>query len=178
MTGTKVTVAAEADRTQASRKAQEEQEIREKYEAEFVALRTDSSFLYLRPFSSPLSGKALGLSKSRSPLRDTGLSSPIHIVSSDSDLEVEDILFDFAPKLLSSTSRQFGRTRKPTKKLELKKRREIEDQSKPKREKVCQSKINVKSQLKKYLGSDIELYMGRCRRICRDPHLKTILTID
>lgn len=115
MTGTEAAVAAEADRTRASRKAKKEQEIREKYEAELAALRTDSSSPHLGPFSSPLSGKAPGLSKSRSPPRDTGLSSPIHVVSSDSDSEVEVISFDLAPKLPSPTPRQSGRTRKPTK---------------------------------------------------------------
>ena len=120
-------------------------------------LRTDSSSPHLGPFSSPLSGEAPGLSKSRSPPRDTGLNSPIHVVSSDSDSEVEDISFDLAPKLPSPTPRQSGRTRKPTKKLESQKRREIENQSKPKRQKVRKSKIDVTSQLKEYLGSDIEL---------------------
>ena len=45
-------------------------------------------------------------------LTDTGLSSPIHVVSSDSNSEVEDISFDLAPKLPSATPRQSGRTRK------------------------------------------------------------------
>ncbi len=159
MTGTKAAVAAEADRTRASRKAKKEQDIREKYEAELAALRTDSSSPHLEPFSSPFSGKAPGLSKSRSPPRDTNLSSPIHVASSDSDSEVEDVSFDLAPKLPSLTPRQSGRTRKPIKKLESQKRRKIEDQSKPKRQKVRKSKIDVTSQLKEYLGSDIELYM-------------------
>lgn len=159
MTGTEAAVAAEADRTRASRKAKKEQEIREKYEAELAALRTDSYSPHLGPFSSPLSGKAPGLSKSRSPPRDTGVSSAINVVSSDSDSEVEDISFDLALKLPSPTPRQSGRTRKPTKKLESQTRREIEDQSKPKRQKVRKPKIDVTSQLKEYLGPDIELYM-------------------
>ncbi len=133
MTETEAAVAAEADRTRASRKAKKEQEIREKYEAELAALRTDFSSPHLGPFALPLSSKAAALSKSRSPPRDIGLSSPIHIVSSDSDSEVEDISFDLAPKLLFPTPRQSRRTRKSTKKLELQKKREIEDKSKPKR---------------------------------------------
>lgn len=110
MTWTEITIAAKVDRTQASRKAKKIQEIREKYKAELAALRTNSFFPHLKLFFSSLLSKVPGLSKSQSPFRDTGLSSSIYVVSSDSDLEIEDISFNLTSKLPSSTLQQFGRT--------------------------------------------------------------------
>lgn len=89
MTGTKVALAAKADRIREIRKAKKEKKIREKYEAELVVLKADSSSPHLGPISSFLLGGVPGLLKSQLPLTDFGLvSSPIHIISSDLDLEV------------------------------------------------------------------------------------------
>lgn len=117
MTGTKAALATEADRIQEIRKAKKEKKIREKYEAELAALRADSFSPHLGPISSTLLGGVPGLSKSQLPPIDSDLSSSIYVVSSDSNLEVEDTLFDVALELPSPTPRQSGRTRKPTKKL-------------------------------------------------------------
>ena len=78
MAGTEAAAAAEADcictcRVRAYRKAKKGQNI------------TNSSSPAPRPLSSPLSGTALGLSKLQLPPRIPGLSSPIHVESSDSD---------------------------------------------------------------------------------------------
>lgn len=64
----------------------------------------DFSSLHLSLFSSLSLGKASKLSKSQLSLRDTSLNTLIHIISSDSKLEIEDISFDLAPKLLFPTS--------------------------------------------------------------------------
>lgn len=102
MIWTKIVIVIEVDCTQASCKAKKEQEIWEKYEAKLAILRTDFSSLYLRLFSSLLLGKAAGLFKSQSLPMNTDLNSPIHIISSDSDLEVDNISFHFPLKLPSS----------------------------------------------------------------------------
>lgn len=115
MTGTEIALAAEADCIQEIRKAKKEKEIKEKYEAELAALRIDSSFPHLGPISSPLSGGVSGLSNSQLPPTDSGLSSPIHVLFSDSDSEVKDISFDVTPKLPFPTPQQSGRTCKTTK---------------------------------------------------------------
>ena len=87
-------------------------------------------------------------------------------MSSDSDSELNETSSPLVPKLPSPTPRQSRRTRKPTKKLEPQKRREAKEESEPKRQKIRKSKFDVTSQLKEYLGSDIEQYMLRCGRIC------------
>ncbi len=156
MTGTEAAVAAEADRTQACRKAEKEKNKTEKYRAEFAALCTDSSSPPPGPLSSPFSVVAQGLPESQSPPRIPDFSSSIHVVSTDSDSDVNETSFPLVPKLPSPTPRQSRRTRKPTRKLESQQRREAEEESEPKRQKIRKSKIDVSSQLKEYLGSDIE----------------------
>lgn len=52
--------------------------------------------------------------------------------------------------------RQSGRSRKPTEKIESQQKHEAEEQSRPKRRKIRKSKIDVTSQLKELLASDIE----------------------
>ncbi len=133
--------------------------MREKYEVELVAFRTDSSSPPPGPLSSPLSVVAQGLPESQSPPRLPDFSSSIHVVSSDSDSDVNKTSSVLVPKLPSHTSRHSRRTRKPTRKLESQKRREAGEESEPKRQKIRKSKIDVMSQLKEYLGSDIEQYM-------------------
>lgn len=97
----KAAQATKADRIQEIYKAQKKKKIREKYEVELAALRAGSFFLHLGPISSPLLGRVLGLLKSQLSLTNSNLSSPIHVVFSDSNLEIEDTLFDDAPELPS-----------------------------------------------------------------------------
>lgn len=99
MTRTKAAQATEADRIQEIYKAKKEKKIREKYKVELAALRAGSFSPHLGPISSPLLGGVSGLSMSQLPLADSNLSSLIHIVFSNSNLEVEDILFNVAPEL-------------------------------------------------------------------------------
>lgn len=120
LTGTET---AEADRIQARRKAKKEQQIREKNKAELATLRTDFLFSTTGAhFFTSLSVVAQGLPESRSPPRIPDLSSSIHVVSSDSDSDVNETSSPLVLKLPSSTPRQSGRTRKPTRKLEAQKR--------------------------------------------------------
>lgn len=95
MTETKVALVTETDCISEISKAKKEEKIREKYKAELGTLRVDCFSPHLGPIFSSFLGGVPGLSKSQlSPTDFDLVSSPIHVISSDLDLEVEDILLD------------------------------------------------------------------------------------
>ena len=170
MTGTEAAVAAEADEVRACRRAKKELEIKAKYEAELAALDANSS---------PPQPRSLYRLLSDTPLEYPVLSQPkasyttgqalVVVVSSDSDSDTSSQISDVvgeegvsAPKNSSlrspsPTSRQSGRIRKPTRKIESQRRRAAEGESEPKKKKIRKTKsVDVTSQLKELFGSHIE----------------------
>lgn len=149
--GIEAAVAAKADTTRAQCKAKKELEIKQNYEAELAALCKDSSTHPLPQSRLPTSDSLLPAS-SDSQVRITNIDSPIHISPSDSESSNNVSVQSFP------ATRQYGRTRKPTRKLESQKRRDAEQVvqgSKPKKRKKSKT-IDVPSQLKELSGSDIE----------------------
>lgn len=145
-TGIEAAVAAEADTARAQCKAKKELEIKQNYEAELAAHCKDSPTHPL-----PQSDSLLPAS-SDSQVRITNIDSPIHISPSDSESSNNVSVQSFP------ATRQYGRTRKPTRKLESQKIRDAEQVvqgSKPKKRKKSKT-IVVPSQLKELSGSDIE----------------------
>lgn len=164
------TKAAEPDKARARRRAKNELEIKAKYEGELAALDANSS---------PPEPRSLSWLPSDAPLEYPVISQPkasyftgqasLLVVSFDSDSDTSSQISDvvgekdvFASKRVSlrspsPTSRQSGRIRKPTRKIESQRRRATEGESEPKKKKFRKTKsVGVTSQLKELFGSDIE----------------------
>ena len=170
MTGTEAAVAAEADEVRARRRAKKELEIKAKYEAELAALYANSSPPQPRSSSRLPSDTRLEHPVLSQPKGSyfTGQASVV-VVSSDSDSDTSSQISDLVGeegvsasknssfRSPSPTSRQSGRIRKPTRKIESQRRRAVEGESEPKKKKIRRTKsVDVTSQLKELFGSDIE----------------------
>lgn len=158
MTGTEATIAAEADKARASRKAEKQFEIKAKYEAELAALDADSSPPQLKPLLSlPVT------TPPRYPVYPQPESShsiqqaTVLVVSSNSDADSNSEVSN--RRSPSPAPRVSARNRKPSRKLESQRRRAAEEESEPKKKKIRQEKlVDATSQLKELLGSDIEFF--------------------
>ena len=155
----------EADKLRANRGAAKELQIRGKYEAKLAALNAEYSSPLPRPSSSSQLDTPLDHDMSQSQIEIPRSYTPIQMISSDSDSGQESHYFgnrDYSAQpekpsqVFSPAPRQSGRSRKLTKKIESQQRREAEEESKPKRRKIRRSKVDVTSQLKELLGSDID----------------------
>lgn len=98
MTRTKAAIAIKADQTWTNFIFKKKEEIRKNMKLSWLLLER-IFFFCIWCFLSFFSDKTPGLSKSQLFLKNTGLNFFIHILFSNSNLEVEDNLFNFTPKL-------------------------------------------------------------------------------
>lgn len=152
-----------------NRRAAKELQIRGKYEAELAALNAEYSSPPPRSSSSSQLDTPLDHDIPQPQPEIPRSYTPIQMISSDSDSGQEShhsgnshSIQDYSAQpekssqVFSPAPRQSGRSQKPTKKIESQQRRKAEEESKPKRRKICKSKVDVTSQLKEMLGSDID----------------------
>lgn len=156
MTGTEAAIAAEADKIRAHRKAEKQLEIKAKYEAELAALDADLSPPQLKtppppPITTPPRYPVYPQPETSHSTQQT----TVLVVSSDSDTDPNSEASN--RRFPSPTPRVSARNRKPSRRLESQRRRAAEEESEPKKKKIRKAKlVDVTSQLKELLGSDIE----------------------